>query len=134
MMANFSDTPPYTKAIERLDSRTRRVVLSLLAHPIVQRLQEIQQLGFTSRVFAEAVHTRWEHTLWTVNALCHLLESAPLSSDIRCHLLASSILQDVGHSPYSNSLGSIFARKLVDALPLRTIAPDKLRTILILEH
>ena len=127
--------PPYLRAVNRLDTDTRRIVLSLLNHPTVSRLKTVQQLGFTSRVFANATHSRWAHTLWTLERLCGLLDASPaLPREVKQHLLAACVLQDVGHSPMSNSLGPAFSRHLTDERLSLLVPHDKVRTILILEH
>lgn len=131
----LSPNPPYLKAISRLDPETRRIIVSLLSHPAVSRLKSIQQLGFTSRVFPTATHSRWEHTLWTLDRLCGLLEaSPPLPTEVKQHLLAACVLQDIGHSPMSNSLGPAFSQHLNDERLSVLVPHDKVRTILILEH
>lgn len=65
--------------------------------------------------------------------MCRLLDSnSNLPSEISLHLVAVSILQDVGHAPFSESLGRLFQGQWVGralSVPL-----DKARTVTILEH
>jgi HD superfamily phosphohydrolase len=130
-----SDAPPYLQSIASLDSDARQIILALLAHPIVVRLRHVKELGYTSRVFTSATHTRWDHTLWTVDAMCRLLDVAPsLPRDIKLHLLAAAVVQDVGHSPFSNSLASVFGGAWVENAQSYLLPADKGRAVLILEH
>lgn len=45
------------------DQEVSRFELELLHTPIVQRLYELKQLGFTDRVYPDAVHSRFNHVL-----------------------------------------------------------------------
>jgi HD superfamily phosphohydrolase len=126
---------PTLVSVSRLQDRTRRVVLSLLAHPVVHRLKGIQQLGFASKVFRGADHDRWEHTLLTLDAACRLFENAPsVPAEIQEHVLAVLILQDIGHSPFSNSLTTVFNATWVDATVARLSGEDTARAIPIVRN
>jgi HD superfamily phosphohydrolase len=57
MSIHVSKDPPYLASVARLESDVRKVVLSLLNHYIIKRLQLIKELGFTSVVFKSATHT-----------------------------------------------------------------------------
>lgn len=124
----------HLRSIEQLDEATRRIVLQILNHPIVTRLKAVQQLGFTSRVIESARHTRWDHTLWTLGTVISLLDSSPgVPKSVKQHVLATTILQDVGHSPFSNSLGTAFSGPWYGESQLLLFPPDKIRSIRIIE-
>ncbi len=40
--------------------------LELIHTPIIQRLYDLKQLGFTDRIFPDAVHSRFNHTLGVI--------------------------------------------------------------------
>ena len=127
------DAPPYLQAITRLDANSQRVVLTLLDHPITKRLQKIQALGYTTKAFTSATHTRWDHTLWTIDAMCNLLEASPkIPLEIKTHLLALVVIQDIGHSALSNSLAESFIAESGDQL-LQILPSDKAWTVRIIQ-
>jgi len=85
--------------------------LSLIATPEFQRLDRIQQLGFVSRIWPGAKHTRLEHSL----GVMHLARQAALHlsrqpagnwitlDDIRT-VSAAALLHDIGHYPFSHAI------------------------------
>jgi uncharacterized protein len=75
------------------------------------RLDRIQQLGFVSKVWPGAKHTRFEHSI----GVYHLMRQAIDSLTISCpglHLsdygvrvaLAAALLHDIGHYPFSHAI------------------------------
>lgn len=84
-----------------------RPELALLSTPAMQRLERIQQLGFASRIWPGARHTRFEHSLGVLHlarlALQHLRQSDELSDQDRA-FLAAALLHDVGHYPFSHAI------------------------------
>jgi HD superfamily phosphohydrolase len=75
------------------------------------RLDGIQQLGFVSRVWPGAKHTRYEHSLGVMHltrlAVQHLQQTAPAGSfdeqDART-VIAAALLHDIGHYPFSHAI------------------------------
>jgi HD superfamily phosphohydrolase len=51
------------------DQEFSRFELELLHTPIMQRLYELKQLGFTDRVYPDAVHARFNHVLGTTEVV-----------------------------------------------------------------
>lgn len=85
--------------------------LALIDTPAFRRLDRIQQLGFVSRVWPGAKHTRFEHSL----GVMHLARRAAtrlsqrpdgrwiVLDDIRT-VAAAGLLHDVGHYPFSHAI------------------------------
>jgi HD superfamily phosphohydrolase len=85
--------------------------VTLIGTPEFQRLDRIQQLGFVSRVWPGAKHSRFEHSL----GVMHLARQAAVRlsrrpngawitvEDIRT-LSAAALLHDVGHYPFSHAI------------------------------
>ena len=78
------------------------LALELIDTPQVQRLRRIKQLGFSFLVYPGANHCRFEHSL----GVFHLakLVSDKLRLESREHLMAASLLHDVGHGPFSHTV------------------------------
>jgi HD superfamily phosphohydrolase len=81
----------------------------LLTTPAFQRLEGIQQLGFVSRVWPGARHTRFEHSLGVMHlmteALHRLLDrGAPISEPTARAAVAAALLHDIGHYPFSHAI------------------------------
>jgi uncharacterized protein len=85
--------------------------ISLISSLPFLRLDRIQQLGFVSRVWPGAKHTRYEHSLGVmhltrlaVEHLASLPEGAWISPvDIRT-IVAAALLHDIGHYPFSHAI------------------------------
>ncbi|HVL23752.1 MAG TPA: HD domain-containing protein [Thermomicrobiales bacterium] len=85
--------------------------VALIGSPPFLRLDRIQQLGFVSRVWPGAKHTRYEHSLGVmhltrlaVEHLATLPEGAWIvAEDIRT-IVAAALLHDVGHYPFSHAI------------------------------
>ncbi len=85
--------------------------LALIDTPEFRRLDRIQQLGFVSRVWPGAKHTRFEHSL----GVMHLARRAVTRlsqrpdgqwitlDDIRT-VAAAGLLHDIGHYPFSHAI------------------------------
>jgi len=92
----------------RLDSIP--VVKDLVDMSVFQRLRRIQQLGFSSMTYPSATHTRFSHSIGTMNVfrriLNHLMENEDLSPARKTELLklgcATALLHDIGHGPFSH--------------------------------
>jgi hypothetical protein len=108
--------------------------LALINTAPFQRLERIQQLGFASRVWPGARHTRFEHSLGVLflarKALNHLRmrygdQRIPL--DAARTLAAAALLHDVGHYPFSHAIEElgdpiqsheVVARALITSEPI----------------
>lgn len=85
--------------------------VAIMNHPAFLRLDGIQQLGFASRVWPGAKHTRFEHSLGVMHltrrAVDHLRTlpegSFITDSDARV-VIAAALLHDIGHYPFSHAI------------------------------
>ena len=77
--------------------------LSLLDSPALQRLRYIRQLGFSYLVYPGANHTRFEHSLGTMFLADMASRRFGLTEDERALVIASALLHDIGHGPFSHA-------------------------------
>jgi uncharacterized protein len=86
--------------------------LAIIATPAFLRLDGIQQLGFVSRVWPGAKHTRFEHSLGVLHltrlALEHLRRTprgaATITEEDARTIAAAALLHDIGHYPFSHAI------------------------------
>ena len=89
-------------------------VRALIDSAPLQRLRGVRQLGLAHLVYPGATHTRFEHSLGVYAMGGRILDELgdregrhPLSDeDVRC-FLASCLLHDVGHYPFSHTLEDV---------------------------
>lgn len=126
--------------------------LALMATPEFQRLDRIQQLGFVSRIWPGAKHTRFEHSLGVMHlgrrAALHLSRQPSGTwitlDDIRT-ISAAALLHDVGHYPFSHAIEElgppiqsheavgrhlIESGSLADALTARGLNPARVAALI----
>lgn len=87
----------------------KRLLLGLIETPEFQRLRRIRQLGLGHLVFPGAEHTRFQHALGAMalmqRVLANLAEKGtPISEAEHEAALATALLHDVGHGPFSHTL------------------------------
>ncbi|WHP60993.1 hypothetical protein QMY03_08840 [Arthrobacter sp. KFRI-F3372] len=113
----------------------RHILMELVFSPSMQRLRRVKQLGFVSRQYSGADHSRFSHALGTMHVmrklLTHLdgptadnlqgveseLKQNPELDDaepdifgrasVRQHMLVASLLQDLGELPYGQASDGI---------------------------
>ena len=87
----------------------RGLLYDIVCHPLLQRLNRINQLGLASVVYPGARHTRFQHSLGAF----HLMSEAILSLqqkglfifDSEAEAVEAAILMhDIGHGPFSHVL------------------------------
>ncbi len=85
--------------------------LAIMGTPAFLRLDRIQQLGFVSRVWPGAKHTRFEHSLGVLHltrlALEHLRQSprgGMIAEEDARTAAAAALLHDIGHYPFSHAI------------------------------
>ncbi len=87
----------------------RGLLYDIVSHPLMQRLNRINQLGLASVVYPAARHTRFQHSLGAF----HLMSEAILSLqqkgififDSEAEAVQAAILMhDIGHGPFSHVL------------------------------
>lgn len=91
-----------------------RAALALISSGPFLRLDRIQQLGFVSRVWPGAKHTRYEHSLGVmhvtrlaVNHLRRVPEGEFITNADARTVIAAALLHDVGHYPFSHAIEEI---------------------------
>ncbi|WP_298501302.1 HD domain-containing protein [uncultured Methanobrevibacter sp.] len=70
--------------------------------PQFQRLRRIKQLGLISLIYPGATHTRFEHSIGTMNLGSKLATELELEDDEIELIRASALLHDIGHGPFSH--------------------------------
>ena len=87
----------------------RGLLLDIVKHPLMQRLNRINQLGLASVVYPGARHTRFQHSLGAF----HLMSEAILSLQQKGQFIfdseaeavqAAILMHDIGHGPFSHVL------------------------------
>ncbi|RMH80266.1 MAG: HD domain-containing protein [Acidobacteria bacterium] len=78
--------------------------IRLIDSPYLQRLRFIKQLGITYLVFPSAQHSRFEHSLGTMELASRIYNSLGLK-DEKLHSIyrLAGLLHDVGHTPFSHT-------------------------------
>lgn len=90
------------------DRRRDGWLIDLINCPEVQRLRRIHQLGVSNYTYPGADHTRFAHSLGVTHLMQMVLEHLERVSDAeriknaRSALLATALLHDVGHGPFSH--------------------------------
>lgn len=90
-------------------------LLSVIDHPVFQRLRRVRQLGPIYLVYPGAVHTRFEHSLGVYDLarryLISLLRdpnvSGSLTEEDIVTTLLGALLHDIGHYPFAHSLEAL---------------------------
>lgn len=86
--------------------------IAIMGTPVFLRLDRVQQLGFVSRIWPGAKHTRYEHSLGVLHltrlAVDHLRRQTPVrdlitDEDART-IAAAALLHDIGHYPFSHAI------------------------------
>ncbi len=70
--------------------------------PQFQRLRRIKQLGLISLIYPGANHTRFEHSIGTMNLGSKLATELDLNDDEIELIRISALLHDIGHGPFSH--------------------------------
>ncbi len=79
--------------------------LDIVNHPLFQRLRNIKQLGLTYYVFHGAEHTRFGHSLGTMDITNSILRVLGIDdNEIKNKISLAALLHDIGHSPLSHAL------------------------------
>jgi HD superfamily phosphohydrolase len=86
-----------------------REAVALLSTSAFLRLDGIQQLGFVSRIWPGARHTRFEHSLGVMHLMTMALQrlianGAPIADETARTAIAAALLHDIGHYPFSHAI------------------------------
>ncbi len=87
-------------------------VVKIIDTPQFQRLRRIKQLGFANLVYPGANHTRFEHSLGTYFIASRLAQRLEADDDLKIELIASALLHDICHPPFSHSSDRIIKEYL----------------------
>ena len=95
---------------DRITLRSREV--AILGTPEFLRLDNVKQLGFISRVWPGAKHSRFEHSLGVLDLMRRALDRLQpilvaqlgVTAADRDTLLAAALLHDIGHYPFSHAI------------------------------
>ena len=87
----------------------RGLLYDIVEHPLMQRLNRINQLGLASVVYPGARHTRFQHSLGAFHlmseAILSLQQKGPFIFDSEAEAVQAAILMhDIGHGPFSHVL------------------------------
>lgn len=85
------------------------LVFDLIAHPYVQRLRRISQMGLSYLVYPGAHHTRFHHALGCVHLMQKSIQvlrfkGVVISEEEEQGLLCAILLHDIGHGPFSHAM------------------------------
>lgn len=84
----------------------------LLDSPQMQRLRGIRQLAMAYLVYPGANHTRFEHSIGTLELAGRICREAALPKDESAQVRAAALLHDVGHTPFSHEGEAIISKSL----------------------
>src|SRR3954453_13180819 len=111
--------------------------IALISTPEFGRLERIQQLGFVSRVWPGARHTRFEHSLGVmyltrlaVDHLRNTQHGGVIGHDEERVAVAAALLHDLGHYPFSHAIEELgppivphegASRRIIESSPIAGI-------------
>lgn len=88
------------------NNRAQNLILKLIDTPEFQRLRRVHQFGISNLTFLGSEHSRFTHSVGVMHIASRLysqlLEKAPSLTEYEPLILASALLHDVGHGPYSH--------------------------------
>ena len=87
----------------------RGLLYDVVQHPLMQRLNRINQLGLASVVYPGARHTRFQHSLGAFHLMSEAIQSLRQKGnfifDSEAEAVQAAILMhDIGHGPFSHVL------------------------------
>ncbi|CAG0884819.1 unnamed protein product [Cyprideis torosa] len=115
---------------QELCSTSKAIVRKVLAHPLIQRLKRIKQLGTLSLIHPEIKHTRFEHSegvmRWATFFVCRLRQTWELYSPAPCPITEEDMLlvvlaglcHDLGHGPLSHTWEAV-TKRIQPGCPLK---------------
>jgi len=92
------------------DIKANSIELSIIETPEMQRLRRISQVGFASMVYPGATHTRFSHSLGTMELTKEIYQNLYGNHDEELYLAA--MLHDIGHAPFSHATDLILNKYL----------------------
>jgi uncharacterized protein len=112
--------------------------VNLIGTTAFLRLDRIQQLGFVSKVWPGAKHTRFEHSIGVYHLMRQAISSLQLTCpdiDLSDHSIriatAAALLHDIGHYPFSHAIEELGSPVLPhEAVARRVIGAPEIAMIL----
>ncbi len=83
--------------------------LSVIDHPLFQRLRHCRQLGLNDLVFPGAQHTRFEHALGVLARIRAAAAAQRFTPAEQRLLELFALLHDIGHGPFSHQVEPVLA-------------------------
>lgn len=85
------------------------LILTIISHPVYQRLRNIHQMAFAHLVYPGAVHSRLHHSLGAYHLMCIALtelksKGIEITAAEELGAKVAILLHDAGHGPYSHAL------------------------------
>ncbi|MBE2230240.1 MAG: HD domain-containing protein [Chitinophagaceae bacterium] len=85
------------------------LLLSVISHPVYQRLRNIHQMAFAHLVYPGAVHSRLHHSLGAYHLMGMALgelksKGVPITPEEELGAKIAILLHDAGHGPFSHAL------------------------------
>ncbi|MCS6958322.1 MAG: HD domain-containing protein [Aquificaceae bacterium] len=97
----------------------------------LQRLRFINQLGITNLVFPSAQHSRFEHSLGTMELAGRIYGSLGLKDDRFYQIVRlAGLLHDVGHTPFSHTTEVFLGDKSHEAIGEKVVLEEGIADIL----
>ncbi len=87
-------------------------MIDIIDTPEFQRLRRITQIGFANLVFPGANHTRFEHSLGVMEVARRMVSGMDADDDEKKEIVASALLHDIAHLPFSHCSESVVERYL----------------------
>jgi hypothetical protein len=113
------------------DIRINDTEKALLDDPNFQRLRRVKQLGLADLVYPGANHTRFEHSLGTMQITRELSESV-LGKENE-ELICTGLLHDVGHGAFSHQSDDLLKKHLKtthEELGIRMLSDTSLKDVI----
>ena len=105
--------PVHTTIAFNYSDEAEALALRLIDAPEIQRLRHIRQLGLANYVYHGVEHSRFSHTMGVTHLARRFYRSAIDAAGVApdhneyALVLASALLHDVGHAPFSHALEKV---------------------------
>lgn len=98
--------------VMKFDQKEKELIKGIIDTAAFQRLRNIKQLGMASYVFPGAVHTRFNHSIGASYLAKVVCDQLGVDEATRLKGIATALLHDIGHGPFSHAFEDIFSRYL----------------------
>lgn len=92
------------------DIKANTIELSIIETPEMQRLRRLKQTGFLDMVYPGATHSRFSHSLGTMQISKEIFNNIYGKDNEELYLAA--LLHDVGHAPFSHTSDELLKKYL----------------------